>query len=113
MDIRRNRVPMRHVSMQFQFTKTPKTAVQQIKNFAQSSPVVPSLILMPSSIVVPCAEPLVTLTKIEEQVKLHQQIVAEWDNKLELMRTQEIEMRRADVVRELNTLITIWNNANP
>ena len=51
--------------------------------------------------------------QIEEQVKLNQLIVAEWDRKLELMRTQEIEMRRTDVVRELNTLIQFWNNANP
>jgi hypothetical protein len=53
------------------------------------------------------------IEQIEQQVKLNQQIVAEWGIKLELMRTQEIEMRRTDVVRELDTLIKIWNNANP
>jgi hypothetical protein len=112
MEIRRR---VHRLPMHFEFKKKPKTIVQQTK------PIVQSLILMPSSIVVPYSEPVTAPTnieklcidQIEEQVKLHQQIVAEWDSKMELMRTQEIQMRRADIVRELNTLIEIWNNANP
>ncbi len=110
MDIRR-RAP--RLPMHFELKKNPKILVQQTKPFVQSS------VLVPLSIVVPSSEPLTAPTNIDEivlieqQVKLNQQIVAEWDSKLELMRTQEIEMRRTDVVRELNTLITIWNNANP
>lgn len=114
MDIRR-RAP--RLPMHFEFKKTPKILVQQPKSFVQSSVLVQSSLLVPLSIVVPSSEPLTAPTNIEEivlieeQVKMHKQIVAEWDSKLELIRTQEIEMRRTDVVRELNTLITIWNNA--
>lgn len=115
MDIRRR---VSKLPMHFEFKKKTKILVQQIKPFVKSSVLVQSSVLVPLSIVVPSSEPLTAPTNIdeivfiEEQVKMHQQIVSEWDSKLELMRTQEIEMRRTDVVRELNTLIEIWNNAN-
>ena len=110
MDIRR-RVP--RLPMHFEFKKNPKTIVQQTKPIVQSSILEPSSIVVPSSILVPSSESVPSPANIEEQVKLHQQIVAEWDRKMELMWINDLEMRRADVVRELNTLIAIWNNANP
>ncbi len=120
MDIRRHRTPQpihqvskRQVPMHFQFKKIPKTIVQQTKTFVQSSKIVPSLIFVPSSEPVTAPTNIEEIVFIEQQVKLHQQIVAEWDSKMELIRTQEIQMRRTDVVRELDTLIKIWNNANP
>ena len=47
--------------------------------------------------------------QIEQQVKQRQQIVDEWDKEFERMRVRELEMQRTDVIRELDTLIAIWN----
>jgi hypothetical protein len=107
MDIRRRRLPMRQVPMHFQFKKS----LILVKNIQPSQIIVDEItepVPAPAN-----TEKIYSIEQIEQQVKLNQQIVAEWDIKLELMRTQEIEMRRTDVVRELNTLIEIWNNANP
>ena len=111
MDIRR-RVPV--LPMHFEFTKTRPQLKPKSVLVTSSRPETSS---EPSTQNVCVDVKIITkdesVDQIEQQVNLNQQIVAEWDNKLELMRTREIEMRRSDVIREMNTLIAIWKNANP
>ena len=47
--------------------------------------------------------------QIEQHVKQQQEIVCEWDKEFDRMRVRELEMQRTDVIRELDTLIAIWN----
>jgi hypothetical protein len=95
--------------MQFQCTKNKLQICKALVVPKDASNIRVSNICEVAKNTMPLEESERLIYEIEHQVKQQQQIVAEWDRNLEMMRTRDIEMRRCDVIREFNNLIAIWN----
>ena len=107
MDIRRR------LSMQFESKKT-----QNATNLVQRPKTHPKPLVTPTTSKCLCecvkVRPTIEINEqliwqIEQHVKQQQEIVCEWDKEIDRMRVRELEMQRTDVIRELDTLIAIWN----
>ena len=115
MDIRLRVVPqqvrnisIKHIPMQFHYKKTKLQHPTTLVVPTAASNICVSNICEVVKDIMPLEENETRMEQIEQHVKQQQQIVSDWDEELEMLRVRDLEMRRTDVIRELDTLIAVW-----